>query len=355
MQAARQNLLVGLFVLAGLIFLGTLTILFGNAPPGLMGRRGYPLIIQFKSAAGIREGNQVTVGGIPIGRVQQVDFIDPQRFDVGVNVTVLIDEPYQIPAGSSAITMEPGLGQGRPPIEIRPGPSGAPRLLPRSTIPGEIQSAVAQFLPERVINSLEVTGTRIGEAAKALTPVLEDLHEALMKRAPSEVDRVGGPQGNLSSAMARLDATLKHWNEVLGDPETKSRLKDAIDNVHTITEDGKAISADLKSTAKEFRGVVDDTKAFVAEGRDTVRSIKTEATDLGRVARNMFERGTRLLDSAHDVTSAVSRGEGTLGRLVRDAKLYEAMVLSFERGAKALEDFRLLVQDWLKGKIRVAF
>jgi methyl-accepting chemotaxis protein len=214
---------------------------------------------------------------------------------------------------------------------------------------------VAQFLPERVINTLEATGTRIGEAAKALTPVLEDLHEALVKRAPSEVDRVGGPQGNLSSAMARFDATLKHWNDVLGDPQTKSRLKDAINNVHTITEDGKAISADLKSTAKEFRGVVDDTKAFVAEGRDTVRSIKTEVTDLGRGGRSMFESVTRLLDSAHEVTSAVSRGEGTLGHLVRDAKLYEAMVLSFERGAKALEDFRLLVQDWLKGKIRVAF
>ena len=52
---------------------------------------------------------------------------------------------------------------------------------------------------------------------------------------------------------------------------------------------------------------------------------------------------------------AISEGQGTLGRLVHDPKLYDALVLTAERLAKAVEEFRLLVEDWQKGKLRVGF
>lgn len=354
MQETRQNLLIGLFVLCGLAALGTLIVLFGQGPTALLGGEGMPLDIHFKSASGIRAGNQVTVGGIEVGRVRDVQFIDPRRYDVGVKVVVVIDTGYQIPHGSRAITTEPVLGQGRPPIEIIPG-SANTFLAAGSSIPGEVRSALDAFLPRQILSTLDKTATHIGEAAAALTPVLEDLHEVLVKRGPGEVDRPGGLQGNLSSAAARFDSALKHFNEVLGDPQTQSQLKEAIANLHIMTEDGKVVFADLKAASQEVREVAGEAKALVADARSSLQRVEGEVAATARDFRSTLDRGSRLLDSIHEITAVINRGEGTIGRLVYDGKLYEALVLTAERLGQTVEEARLLIKDWQKGRVRVAF
>jgi ABC-type transporter Mla subunit MlaD len=354
MEETRRNIWVGLFVLVGLAFLGAMIVLFRQGSTMFMSGDRYPLQIYFASAAGIREGNLVTVGGLEVGRVQGVDFIDPQRFEAGVKVTALVQNKYAVPEDSRAITNEPMLGQGRPAIRIIPGTSPN-RLGREQVIPGEVQGAIDSIVPKEIVGTFDKSATRVGEAAAALTPVLNDLHEILLKRAPLDVDRPGGPQGNISSAAARFDATLKHVNEVLGDPETQSHLKEAVENIRTITEDGKRVAADLRSASEEAKQVVSDTKALIAKATGTVERLDGEITSVGRDARETLEKGSRLLDSAYEVTSTISRGEGTIGRLIHDAKLYEAMVFTAESLGHAVEEFRLLIQDWQKGKVRVAF
>jgi phospholipid/cholesterol/gamma-HCH transport system substrate-binding protein len=355
MQERRQNLFVGLFVLVGLVFMGTLIVMFGAGPTWLMGRGGYLLHIQFPAAAGIRDGNQVTASGLEIGRVLAVAFIDPKQFDKGVDVTVEIVSQVRIPKQSRAQTQAPGFGAGRPPIEILPGPAEGGALPPNSTIKGEIRSAVESIIPEKVVSTLEKTATQVGQAAEELAPVLKDLHEVMQKRSPADVDRPGGVQGNLSSAMARADAVLKHFNDVLGDPETKSQLKDSLANIHQITEDGKAFASDLRAASAEARTVVSDAKTLIAKTQGAVERADGEVASVSRAARDMLDKGSQLLTSFHETINGINRGEGTLGRLVRDSKLYEALVLTAERAGKALDEFRVLVQDWQKGKVRVAF
>jgi phospholipid/cholesterol/gamma-HCH transport system substrate-binding protein len=354
MEETRRNILVGLFVLAGFVALGTMIVVFRQGATFLLRGERYVLHIQFASAAGIRQGNLVTVGGLEVGRVESVDFIDPQRFDAGVSVTVRLERKYQIPNDSHAFTNEPALGQGRPPIQIVPGTSET-KFAAGATLPGEVRAAIESIFPKTIVATFEKTATNVGEAAGALTPVLKDLHEIMTKRAPGEVDRLGGLQGNLSSALARFDAALKHVNEVLGDPETQSHLKEAVANLHTVTEDAKAVATDLKAGAQDARQLVSDGRTLIAKATGTVERLDGEIATVGRDARNTLEKGSRLMDSLYEITSTVSRGEGTLGRLVHDAKLYDAMVFTAERLGHAVEEFRLLIQDWQKGKVRVAF
>ena len=353
MQQTRQNLIVGLFVLCGLIFLGALVVMFGRGPTVMLAGQGTPLHIHFASAAGIRPGNTVTVGGITVGRVLSVDFVDRQHFDKGVDVTALIDPEFQIPRQSRAVTTEPILGQGRPPIEIIPGGADQPPLPPDSFILGEVRGTVESILPREIIDTLEKTATHMGEAAANLSPVLKDLHEVLVKRGPVEVDRAGGPQGNLSSAMARFDALLKHVNDVLGDPDIRSKLKEAIENIHSISVEGKAAAADFRVASERMKVVVDDAQKLVAKTQSTMENLDGEIDARSRDLRDTLERGSKLLDSLHEITSAVNRGEGTIGKLARDAKLYDALVLTTERMGEAVEEFRLLVKEWQKGKVRV--
>lgn len=354
MEETRRNLLVGLFVLVGLGAFGTLVVLFGQGPTQWLGTQGYQLNIHFKTAGGVRPGNLVTVGGKTIGRVDSVDFIDHRRFDAGVNVAVVIESQYQIPVGSSAVTTEPMLGQGRPPIEITPGSPEAGSLAPNAVIQGEMRGPIDSIVPQRIVATLEKTASQVGEAAAALTPVLDDLHEVLVKRSPTDVDRPGGVQGNFSTAMARFDGTLKHVNDVLGDPATKSQIREAISNIHTASEDAKVVAADLRAASKEAREVVSEARTLVENTQGAAERLEAEFMAASRDARNMFESGSRLLDTANDVARAISDGEGTVGRLVMDAKLYEALVLTAERMARAMQDFQLLIKEWRQGKIKVA-
>ena len=107
---------------------------------------------------------------------------------------------------------------------------------------------IESLLPQDIRFTFE-SDAQVGEAAEALTPVLTDMHD-LPRDAASEVDRIGGPQGNLASAVARIDAAAKHLNEVLGDPAVKSQLRETIANAHKMSEDGKVFTANLRQLGK---------------------------------------------------------------------------------------------------------
>ena len=355
MQEKRRNLLIGLFVLVGLGVLGTLIVLFGVGPEQFLGGTGYPLYIKFDSASGIQPGNQITLGGIRIGQVDAVHFVDTTRFDAGVQVRATIDNDIKLPDGSRAIGSEPGLGYGRPPIQIIPGPATQPPLAPNAVLPGEMRGAIDSIVPEHVMRTFDKVATRVDEAAEALIPVLRDLHEIMAERSTTEVDRVGGPSGNLYTAVIRLDSSLKHFNDVLGDPAVKSQVREAVANFHQVSVDGKTLAANLRASSEEASEAVREARALISETQGTVKQLGTELSVVCRDASGVFERSSQLLDTLNEVVEPIRRGEGTIGRLVRDTKLYEALVLTAERLAQAVEEFRLLVKDWQQGKIKVGF
>jgi phospholipid/cholesterol/gamma-HCH transport system substrate-binding protein len=354
MKQSRQTFWVGLFVLVGLGALAVLIILFGQYGLWAAPVEGNVIKIRFDRAPGIRPGTLVTAGGIEIGRVRRVGFVDPDHFARGVDVLVLLDEGYRVRQGCRAVAAEPGLGLGRPPIVILPGSPEAPVLEPGSLVEGQITPAVESLFPKAMVDNVNKTATYMGEAAAALTPVLDELRKILEARDPRLVDQPGGPPGNLASLIIRVDESAKHFNEVLGDPEVKSRIRGTVDNLHTMSEDGKAAVAELKEASADARVAVNEARALVSKGSDAVVRIDESAERLARSATEDLELVSRLLTQMNTVMEKVERGEGTMGRFVGDDKLYESLVLTFRRAAEAMEEFRLLVKEWQKGKIRVA-
>jgi len=355
MKESRQGFWVGLFALVGLAALGVLIILFGQTTFWTSTKEAYVINVLLDNAAGVRSGTLVTIGGIEVGRVFDVAFADPQRFDQGVKVELLLEEGYRLHQGAEAYVTEPGLGQGRPPIRVHPGPPEAPLLPSGAEIRGVIAPAMQSLIPERIVTNLEMTSTRIREAAEVLKPVLQDLHRILEPREPRVVDQPGGPPGNLASAVTRFDSGLKHFNEVFGDPETKSRLREAIHNLHAMTEDGRTVMAELKGTSGDIRAAAADAKALIARTSTAVENIDGHVERVARAATADLELTSELLTRLNGITRSLEGGQGTLGRLLTDDRLYEALVLTFQRLAESAQEFRLLVEDWQKGKIRVGF
>ncbi len=361
MEETRRNLIVGLFVLIGLAGLGTLIILFGRGPTWLTQGGTYPMTVRFDHGEGIRTGSLVTLNGITIGRVQSVEVADLDRPGEGVYVRVTIEEPYKLPLGTTAETTEPVLGQGRPPIRMVPPskeelallPEGADRWLAAgSEITGINRGAIETFFPPDVVDQFTLTARQIGDAADALTPVLAEVEKILEERTPGEVD-AGTIQGNLSSALARLDHSLAHFNEVLGDPEVRSQLRDSISNLHEMTERGTAVMEDVELAAKDSRGLIEDTRTFVGNANDTLARVDTRVTELSRATLDSLERADTLLDNLNAVGEQVRKGEGTVGRFIMDDELYESLLFTIQRLARATEEFEALLKQWREDKVRI--
>jgi len=370
MEESRRNLMVGLFVLVGLCALCVLIVLFGRGPTWLVRGSTYALHVHFDEVVGIRPGTLVTVKGISVGRVDSIDLRQPAAPEpsrpgaarpellvsekIGVDVLLAIDTRYLIPKGSSAQTTEPMLGQGRPPIEIIPGPADAGALAAGASIRGEIRKAIDTIFPADVVTNFKTTSRQVGDAAEALTPVLADMHLMLQQRSPADVDAALVDQGNLSSAMARLDSSLKHFNEVLGDPTVKSEIRTAVANFHEISEKGKNVVSELEHVATDARQAVADTREFVGKAGQTLDRVDVRVDEVSRATMDSLDRADQFLDNLNIVAKQISSGEGNVGRLVMDNKLYEAMVISAERLSLLIEEFRGLIAEWRQGKVRVA-
>lgn len=353
MNETRRNLYVGLFVLVGLGALGTLVVLFGQGRFWVTLHEAYTLQIQFEKAAGIKEGTQLTVGGKPIGHVRSVDFADQDTLQGGVIVTVLLDAGRQLRRGAWARTIEPGLGMGRPPIEVYPGPPSETLLESGSIIRGEIRSAVDSLLPAELVANVSRSTTQIGDAAQALTPVLRDLHGMLERRSPDAVDQPGGPTGNMSSAITRFDDTLRHFNDVFGDPEVKVQLVEAVQNLHAMSVDGRKLIKDLGALRQDFGQLAEESRGFVTQAQQSLVNVEGQVTDVAQTSQEALQMASRLLTNLNTLAERIQSGEGTIGRVINDGRLYDSLVLTFERLALASEEMRLLLKDWKEGKIRV--
>jgi phospholipid/cholesterol/gamma-HCH transport system substrate-binding protein len=355
MEETRRNIWVGITVLVGLGLLGTLIVLFGRGPTMLTRGGTYPLHIHFDWVVDVRPGNLVNVKGITVGRVVDVGLRDRKRFDAGVDVVVAIENAYWLPEGTRAKTTEPMLGQGRPPIELIPGPTENDPLPPNASIEGTVQKALDSIFPRGVVGTFEHAARQIGDAAAALTPVLEEMEDLLRQRSPAEVDRSVTVQGNLSTAVARLDATLRHFNEVLGDPEVKSALRDTVSNVHDMSVKGKAIMSDIEVAAGDAQEMIAEARQVVGRVDGAVENLDARTARLTAELTATLDELDVFLGHLNVVGQQVAGGEGSVGRLLMEDKLYESLRITAERLALAVDDFRGLIAEWREGKVRVAF
>ncbi len=91
MNHTRTDVLVGVFVLVGLICLGYLAIRLGKIE--LFGSQGYVVFADFVSVAGIKLGDPVEIAGVRIGKVEGLTLADDRaRLTLRVSDGVKLQE-----------------------------------------------------------------------------------------------------------------------------------------------------------------------------------------------------------------------------------------------------------------------
>jgi phospholipid/cholesterol/gamma-HCH transport system substrate-binding protein len=115
MKRLDLELTVGLFIIAGIICLGYLSIKLGKME--VVGGKGYEIYAIFSNIGGLRTGSSIEIAGVDVGRVKSITLDNYQAH-------VVLDLPWSVKIQEDAIALVKTKGLiGERYIEITPGGS----------------------------------------------------------------------------------------------------------------------------------------------------------------------------------------------------------------------------------------
>lgn len=146
MKRLNIEFTVGLFVLAGILCLGYLSIKLGRME--ILGGKGYEVYAVFSNTGGIKTGSAVVLAGVEIGRVKSVSLENYQA-----KITLTLQPEVKIQEDAVATIKTRGL-VGEKYIEIIPGGSNE-YILPGGRIretqpPVDLEDLISKILFEKI-------------------------------------------------------------------------------------------------------------------------------------------------------------------------------------------------------------
>ena len=146
MKKIDLELAVGLFIIAGILCLGYLSVKLGKIE--IIGERGYEIYGVFSNIGGLKVGSSVEIAGVNVGRVKSIVLDDFQA-------RVVLNFPKDLPIQEDAIASIKTRGLiGEKYIEITPG--GSEKVIKpggriRETQPAiDMEELISKFVFEKI-------------------------------------------------------------------------------------------------------------------------------------------------------------------------------------------------------------
>ena len=301
MSHYRRNIVVGAVVLISLGVLAWMSLQFANKGFAALFTKGTPVILLAPRADGVSDGSAVQYLGITVGQVRDLR-LNPQG--TGVVITLIINEGHHVPenvegtiksgsilGSTSNIGLEPKGPPSKKPIpawtqlHIQPGSTN-------SLIPPEVTAVVEDIRKRELVKHLDET--------------IVTLRDQALKFGKA------------------MDATT----ELLNDQKMREDLRASLANLRTTTEKADKIAGD-------FRTLTGQAQSLTANLNTTNRGLNDRIDQLGRT-----------LEKFDSVVAKVDKGDGTLGKLTNDPRLYDALADPSAELKLMVADLKRLVEQW---------
>jgi phospholipid/cholesterol/gamma-HCH transport system substrate-binding protein len=254
----------------------------------------------FSKVDGLNPSDAVRINGLQVGNVY--DIVEKDQNLSGVVVSFNITRPIQIPDNSYAV--------------ISANPLGSTTV--------------------NIVKGLSTTFVKSGDtlATMASAGLFDDI------------------KGSLNPAMEKVNGTLKSLDsllEVVGtvfDPKTKNNLQAIINNLATSTS---SLNGMLDAKNGELAHTLANVSSFTGNlkhNNDTINHILGNVDRMtAKMASLDLETTLKKLQAAVDnlngVLSKANKGEGTVGLLLNDKKLYNNLTSTSNSLNVLLQDLRL--------------
>jgi phospholipid/cholesterol/gamma-HCH transport system substrate-binding protein len=366
---------VGLLVLVSIAVLVFL-ILNASGDINPFSRKLY-LKARFNDANGLREGSEVRLAGVRVGKVEKITLLPPSdvpnapRVEALMSIQSTIDgQPanQRIRTDSAAQQGSPSLLGNEMLINITPGTAlGQPvkdyTILPSST--------------SNTVNDFATSGTELAQRLSKLSDEISGIVKDV-KDGKGTVGRLFSDE----SLYNNLNATIRETEDVMrqvrsGQGSAGRFLNDPAlyNNANEIAIQLRAIAADLRAgrgSAGKFltndelynrvNSIADRFDRSVQQINDMIAEVNAGHRTFGKLlkdeqiyndARAAIARFNTTAERIDNVVSAAQRGEGTVGRLLTDDSLYSNMNQLSSEGVKLIYDFRQNPKKYLTIKFQL--
>lgn len=294
---------VGLFFFLGIVILGVVT--FRVEDLGKIMTRTYSVKAHFSCANGLEVGNDVTLAGVKVGTVRSVGLSGEGD---GVDVLMEVEQGAVIKKDSRA-TITLGGFVGEKYVEITLGSKGAAPLGNGDEVlvnnPLDLNAVVADAV--NAIHSLADFSASLAEGKD----FLKSLKEA-------------GPKLNQTlDSVQEIAAKIKAGEGTVG-----KLIKD--DDIYKKAD---AIATSLRDASERLAKIIGDNEEEI---RNALAALKDTGPEIKAAVASFKE-----------IAKKIQAGEGTVGKLVNDPKIYDDL-------AATLEGVRKLVAKVEKGDSALA-
>lgn len=305
-EETKTELLVGLFLLVGLLMLGTVVLQFGNVREWF--RDKYSITVTFADASGIRSGSVVTLGGARVGVVESRPALNADL--TGVEVPVSLFRGVEVPEESIFRVSNIGL-MGDAFIEIIPPLERTDRFIqPGAELTGDSGSGLEALTGTvRDVGSMATLVMEdIRGSVEQLTASLGKINEGLLTK--ENVEHVSKALASLESALGRFD------EELLGD-ENLTAVNEMLSDVRDAAKVlGEAIEG-LGPALESLGGTLEELPEAMADAREAIRSFGNAAATIEDTAKSVQQAGRELATAL----GLVHRGDGLIAALLTDEEL----------------------------------
>lgn len=339
-----KQLRVGVFVLVGLLVLGFLILnSTGDFNPF---KDTLTLKARFKTADGLREGAEVQLAGVNIGKVSEVRLLPPDSpEEAKIEAVMIVDASLdgkpisqRIKNDSTAQLIATSVLANDKIINITPG---------SQTAAGVTENDVLDSSEAISINQLTQTGNELLQQINKLSiPTNEILNKA--NQGEGTLGRIINDESlykNLDATMGEAKLSIVQLQNILdkvksgdgtagkllNDPELYNNLNKTVIQLETISRELK----EGRGTAGKF--LTDE--ALYNDSRAAIADFRTSAKKLNEIA-----------DDVKKLTSELNEGKGTAGKLLKDEEIYNEARTAFARINSTTLRFESILADIQDGK-----
>jgi phospholipid/cholesterol/gamma-HCH transport system substrate-binding protein len=317
-----SQLRVGIFVLIGIAVLIFLVLnASGDINPF---SRKLHLQARFADANGLREGSEVRLAGVKVGKVERIVLLEPSvdttaaRVEAQMVIDAIIDgKPAneRIRTDSQAQQGSPSLLGNEMLINITPGSSMGQPIKEGAVLPSSSSNTV---------NDFATSGTELSQRLSKLSDeiglIVKDVRDGR------------GTVGRLFSDEAiynNLNATIRETEEVMRQVRSGDGSAGRFINDPALYNNASEIAIQLRAIAEDMRA-----------GRGTAGKLLTDDEFYNRINRTA-DRLDKSVDSINLVIGEINAGRGTLGKLIRDEQIYNdarAAIARFNTTAERIDN-----------------
>ncbi|MBL7792200.1 MAG: MCE family protein [Saprospiraceae bacterium] len=279
--------------------------------------------VLYATTEGMQTGTQVRIHGVEVGNVASIELL-PDK-EKKVLVTLELQRGISIPKTTKAIIVSTGFMGGK-----------AINLMYDNPCEGDNCAKSGDFLEGDTYGLLT---SMVGEdnvraymdvIEEGLKEVFDVINEELLKdetKSPlaATIKELQRTLANLTSATAQLDVLLK---------KSSGNIDGTLANLNSL-------SGELNAKKGEIAGIVDNANAITAQLKEadlkkTILEVQVAVADLQKTLKT----ADKALGGMSTTVESLNSGQGSIGKLLKDDKLYDDIKRLSSSADSLLSDFQ---------------